>query len=276
LRNRKQLVKIPELENLFTEIDCPWQDLISPSNDGGFTVILVDLDILAGEYRNTRLDDLVNFCLTPAEQKHFAGYQLAKRKNEWLGGRIAAKLAAMKLLEPAGTPRKLSGWEIHADPAGRPFISTGDSARLPGPDISISHSHNVAAAMAASHGFCGIDIQQLTPRINRVEEKFVTAADQQHMRTLADLDDPFQKTLYQGYLWAAKEAIRKASNRTPLPGFLEMQLAAAAGIASPGPCENPLLMNFLMQRQPDNETGKDIRVVAMKYAEYALAMTLLL
>lgn len=74
---------------------------------------------------------------------------------------------------------------------------------LPGDPFhfSISHSDNFAAAIVSSTLRLGLDIETVTPRITRIRDKYLTAAEQK----LIDKDDPTQLSLF----WNCKEAIFK-------------------------------------------------------------------
>ncbi len=68
--------------------------------------------------------------------------------------------------------------------------------------ISISHSDGIAAAMLSKFP-CGIDIENDSPRINRIASKFILPT------ALESLAGPtYQQRLYQ--IWCAKEAMYKA------------------------------------------------------------------
>jgi phosphopantetheinyl transferase len=153
-----------------------------------------------------------------------------KRRIEWLGGRIAAKFVTARIFEQAkGEKDNILHFPdiiVSAAKNGRPFLSTGGHIYLPGgdtPDISISHSGSIAAAMATWNGFCGIDIQKITPRVIKVQERFCIPSEMLILQASFPCRPQMSATVLTK-LWAAKEALRKASNKEPLPGFLEMQL----------------------------------------------------
>jgi phosphopantetheinyl transferase len=122
--------------------------------------------------------------------------------------------------------KKPIAWQdiaIESQESGRPFCVTGKLDQRPHniPDISISHSSDLAAAMAVSRGKCGIDIQQTSQKTVKVRERFCTQEEHEMLQGfLPDASETVRLTL----LWAAKEALRKAADITPVPGFLELQL----------------------------------------------------
>ena len=78
--------------------------------------------------------------------------------------------------------------------------------------------------MATGKGFCGVDIQKITPRVIKIQKRFCTPAE----KLILQKSFPWQseiETAALTKLWAAKEALRKAAFAPPLPGFLEMELA---------------------------------------------------
>jgi len=97
--------------------------------------------------------------------------------------------------------------------------------------LSISHSGGHAAALASPAGPCGLDIQQLSPALAGIKERFSTAGERRLLQScpqFAQLDKIEQLAL----LWSAKEAFRKALHLSPLPAFLEMRLTARPRPAS--------------------------------------------
>lgn len=98
------------------------------------------------------------------------------------------------------------------------------------PEISISHSHNLAVA-AAMQRRCGIDIQQCRSAVVRVKSRFCEPGEAELLAaSLAGFDEVSRLTM----LWSAKEAIRKAVPVEPLPAFAEMELVAVREGAAGG------------------------------------------
>jgi phosphopantetheinyl transferase len=170
--------------------------------------------------------------LSREELEMLSKLALAKRRREWLGGRLAAKYAAAKLLKlttPSESPTHCQDYRILADENGRPYLDAASNfIAHPAPDISISHSGSFAAAMAVHQGYGGIDIQKITLKVMKVQDRFCTPDEE---RTLLGFFSPASKNIVGPLtkLWAAKEALRKASQMKSLPGFLEMELAEITG-----------------------------------------------
>ena len=191
------------------------------------SLVVLDLESLAMETRRAGEKAMIDNCLSPIELQQFENFSYDKRKNEWLGGRISAKIAAAKCITASDIDEKNPiAWQnlaIESQESGRPFCVTGkQDQRLQNiPDISISHSSDLAAAMAVSRGKCGIDIQQTSRKTVKVRERFCTREEHDMLRGfLPNASEIVRLTL----LWAAKEALRKAADTTPVPGFQELQL----------------------------------------------------
>ncbi len=222
------------------------------------------------------------------EQGRFQGLHQEKRRSEWLGGRIAAKVAVLDYLRSRRSQGdnknplwKATSFPIRSTPAGRPFLAS--ESRIYGreaPYISISHSQKYALAVAAATP-CGIDIQVSSATLLRVKDRFCSPQEETtlaaNLPTLTELE---RLTL----LWAAKEAVKKRAVSGPLPGFLEMALSH---IYSCQPCQDSagtppcfsLHFSFLMQSNPEwrKETAGPvgISVVVGLHQNYGLALCLL-
>lgn len=171
-----------------------------------------------------QVDTVADFSLLPEERVVFSGFSLAKRRTEWLAGRIAAKDAALVMM--AATDRDLKRLAVLNDEHGRPFLNAACSGNCRLPDISISHSGTQAVAVAAWKP-CGIDVQAITPQLARVRERFVSQQEEELMASI--IGDPAQSLFGLGIMWAAKEALRKVFGVLPLPGFHDFSLARVKG-----------------------------------------------
>lgn len=202
--------------------------------------------------------------LTEEENLRLSTFSFAKRRQEWLGGRLAAKYAAARLAYPSNDGHASRGvdwrgWNISANKQGRPFLD-----RLPKDcegriaDISITHSSGLAAAMAVRRGLCGIDLQKVSDRTLKIRERFCSGHEQKIVLAAA-AHPPEQLTL----LWAAKEAIRKAAASTTLPGFLDIHLSSLSTIEQ----ESWRQLDFTDAR------AKKHRVAATLRNGFALAVT---
>jgi len=123
-----------------------------------------------------------------------------RKRTEWL--------AARKLLHIL-SERKLRG-SVIKDEYGKPFLA-GSSW-----DISISHSHGLAAVAAAPTPI-GIDVQKLTPNITRIAERYLSPGEMAAIRYRHRLD-------YLHIYWCAKEAMYKAYGKKGLSFRLHLQV----------------------------------------------------
>lgn len=193
----------------------------------GMWLAVIDLKSLAMESQRTNEKVMVDRYLSASEKQRFAGFSYEKRKNEWLGGRIGAKIVVARCMAENNTAVKTAvPWHdiiIRNKESGRPYCIVGRKEQLPlvCPDISISHSNDMAAAMAVDKGKCGIDIQQVTLKTVKVKKRFCT---QEEFDIMQGFLPEVNETMLLTPLWAAKEALRKAADKSPAPGYQELQL----------------------------------------------------
>lgn len=178
--------------------------------------------------------------LRAEELDRWNSFRMEKRRTEWLGGRMAAKWAAARLLNKTGVDWQALTIRNEAD--GRPSVATENHGVAP--HISISHSGPRAAALAANLP-CGLDIQQPGANILRVKNRF--ALRQEEDILTASLPEGLSETQRLTMLWAAKEAVRKAVQTSPLLGLLEIRLHASHGGC--GEPEDPLLLTCASGRE---------------------------
>ncbi|MCW2536785.1 MAG: acyltransferase protein [Modestobacter sp.] len=141
----------------------------------------------------------------------------ARRRAEWLAGRIAAKEAVRDLLLAAGE-RDWADCDIRigARPDGGPVVTTPWSPGGAPPSISIAHSDGVAVAVAvpADAGGVGVDVQPVRPLSDETERLAFSEAERGALAALDDGMRPVRAT----QLWCAKEAAAKAVGcGLPLP-----------------------------------------------------------
>lgn len=165
---------------------------------------LVDLtDVAAGQ----GTDDIAADLLSEDEKKILAGFNYPKRRREWLGGRLTAKVAVLNALHLPCRPEDIAAVSILPKPDGSPQPGGPLLSGKTGVSLSISHSDRYAMAMASADGRCGIDIQRLSDKTVRVADRFSVAKERELLRTAYDWQSPQQ---YLTMLWSAKEALKKA------------------------------------------------------------------
>jgi phosphopantetheinyl transferase (holo-ACP synthase) len=129
--------------------------------------------------------------LTPDELAAWSALKVPKRKNEWLGGRLAAKLAGAGAFFHGVPLREI---EVRRELTGSPFLVCRGERR----HVSISHSAGVCGA-AAGTDFLGLDIEEVAPRHPGWYRDYFSPAEREGN------DDAAMTGL-----WAAKEALFKA------------------------------------------------------------------
>ncbi len=127
--------------------------------------------------------------LSEAEQQSLESTKGRGRRIQWLAVRYL-------LHHLSGRSNRM---ELHKDEHSKPFLP--DSSY----HISISHSHEMAAVLAAPVS-CGIDIQFPVPKIKRIVHKFCSSKESQHIQ-----DDDDLETMH--IIWGAKECLYKAYGR---------------------------------------------------------------
>jgi len=114
------------------------------------------------------------------------------RRLEWLAARWLLHLMS---------GRKMRG-NCLKDEFGKPYLS--DSLY----EISISHSHNQVAVLAAPRSV-GVDIQKIIEKIERIVHKFMREPEIRSLRDASRLE-------HLHVYWGAKEALYKAYGRKEL------------------------------------------------------------
>jgi 4'-phosphopantetheinyl transferase len=86
--------------------------------------------------------------------------------------------------------------DIRTSPSGKPYIEGSPLV------ISLSHSGDLAAAIAGTVQRAGIDIERVTPKVSRVANKFLNPYESDFL-SVEDM------LLHQTICWCAKEALFK-------------------------------------------------------------------
>ncbi len=99
------------------------------------SLVVLDLESLAMETRRAGEKAMIDKCLSPMELQQFGNFSYGKRKNEWLGGRISAKIAAAKCMAASDIgEKKPIAWQnlsIESQESGRPFVLRAYKTRDP-------------------------------------------------------------------------------------------------------------------------------------------------
>jgi phosphopantetheinyl transferase len=163
--------------------------------------------------------------LSPDEFEQYRALEKPEDKRaEWLFGRIVAKDAVRSLWrERTGERLFPADVEIEGDRYGRPLASARDPEQTePFPNVSISHTEGVVAALAAFHPHVGIDVERIEPREASFERIAFDATERKLLDGFgADRDEGITR------LWCAKEAVAKATGRGLAEGPRSVLVRAA-------------------------------------------------
>ncbi|NHZ44241.1 4'-phosphopantetheinyl transferase family protein [Massilia aquatica] len=151
-----------------------------------------------------------------AERERLHGLRLAKRRREWMAGRVSAKAALQHLHAQSGAESPLHALVIGNSSAehnrGQPQAAGGH--------VSISHSQGYAVAAASAYPV-GIDIERVRPFPDAAREMAFTA----HESRLSAAGGDAVLTA----VWAFKEAFMKAHGKSIFGWFADIELEAIGG-----------------------------------------------
>lgn len=115
-----------------------------------------------------------------------------KKRIEWLAGRYLVY--------------QLSNGDLcHVDQYGKPFLTESNL------EISISHSGSLAA-VGISRNIIGVDVQKITPQIQRIAHKFLRPEEKACLNKPSTTQEIEQLHVF----WGAKEALYKAYGKKQL------------------------------------------------------------
>jgi 4'-phosphopantetheinyl transferase EntD len=147
--------------------------------------------------------------LTPRERRHLDGLLLAKRRRDWLAGRIAAKELARRRhrLEGPDSFQRIDVDAVADGPErGRPRYQIGGAAGPYGLSISHSSDRAVAALGHAPGERVGVDIEQPVDAKPGFDEIVLSAPEREALRRL----DAAAARAARTRIFTAKEALLKA------------------------------------------------------------------
>ena len=149
--------------------------------------------------------------LAPAEAVYARGLAVPRRRAAWLAGRLAAK-TAIATLAPRATPPERT--EILPAAGGEPVVRGAFSESGSPIDVSIAHSHGLAAAVAFERrrtGAMGIDIEGRGQSIDDALVDFAFSIEE--AAAIGTPADEEGRQLCLLRFWTAKEAVLKAVRR---------------------------------------------------------------
>ena len=154
----------------------------------------VDEDTSIGLWEITESEEhlLSGISLSGNDKERLEGFRASARKKQWLAYR---QLLSYML----GMPNL----SLHYDTHGKPYISDSDL------HLSVSHSGDYAAVITCSKGPAGIDIEKVSHRVLKVEDRFLSDIE----KINPDDSDRMDKLCIY---WCAKEALFKLHGRREL------------------------------------------------------------
>jgi phosphopantetheine--protein transferase-like protein len=174
----------------------------------------------------------------------------AKRRVEWLLGRIVAKDAVRRfLMETAGLRLCPADIEIAATPAGAPEVQgrwTKDVNAVPA--VSISHTRGLTIAVAGRSSkivAVGADVEQIGRITAEVERLVLSTSEREFLATI----DQSARAEWATRLWCAKEAVGKALGRGVFTGSSELQVC---GLDIPSGRVRVAISDEIVSRQAHN------------------------
>ncbi len=197
-------------------------------------VNLRDLDPLSAEHPE----------LTLAESDILAAFRFEKRRRDWLGGRLAAKRAVLRL---AGSgvfgwcPESTRAVEILPGPTREPQVQAPASRGPSELQVSISHSGQLAGAVACyrDDGRIGFDMERVEP----VEPALYSLAFlPTEIQAIDSVPVPSQTSWVHAF-WTAKEAVSKAIGTGLMTCLHDIELSLPVG-----PAPNETIPKCLLAR----------------------------
>lgn len=154
-----------------------------------------------GLWRITEPEDwfLTQLDLSDAERERLSRFK-GRRRVDWL--------AARQLVHCMSGRERRGYW--YKDDFGKPYLESSDY------HISISHSGSLAAAIA-SPKLVGIDVQQLTPSLERLAHKYMSPDERNSLQ-------PNHRLQQLHVYWGGKEALYKAYGRRALDFCRHMRI----------------------------------------------------
>lgn len=150
--------------------------------------------------------------LTPVELAVSGMHRMPERRVAHLAGRVAAKSALIHQLRLEGLPlaaQDLGLCQRMAGPEqGRPMAQLPPG--YPACDVSITHSHELAVAVAAAGGRVGVDLEVVKTRGPGFQEEVFTATEQDWLMHCHRLLG-WTMDAWWSLGWCLKEALVKCS-----------------------------------------------------------------
>lgn len=206
----------------------PYRCVQLPTDSLGFVdfgkIVRINLYLLEICIRENKIHEIAEYYLCEEERKKFYSFRYEKRKTEWLGGRIAVKYAVLLLQNNEEKIWGKSHWQqikIKSYSSGKPFVESPALSNNTPLYVSISHSEKWAIAIA-SYEDCAIDVQRVTKKVERIQQRFVTNNEIKILEKNLNKTKRLREALT--LLWSAKESVKKISNIDKMLCFFDITL----------------------------------------------------
>ena len=147
-------------------------------------------------------DELISMLqLDEAELAKLSSLAKGKRTLHWLATRVLLRY----LLQ---TPEFIS---CPSDSNGKPYLPDFPY------EISLTHSYDYAGVMLSSAGVCGIDLEIVKEKVERIKDKFLKPEEIGFIE-----EDQFVDQLYA--CWCAKEAVYKLQGNKGVSFYQDMTI----------------------------------------------------
>lgn len=151
-------------------------------------------------------DDETPCGILNGEERDYADRLSGRRRREWLTWRLILHANAERWRIPA---ERLA---VEYEPGGRPVFKGIRGC------LSVTHCRDYAAVAYVAEGRCGIDVEQLDRRFDRVSPKYLSANE----AALPEASHP----LFKAAVWCAKEALYKCLGRDGVDFVRDMRITA--------------------------------------------------
>jgi len=203
--------------------------------------------------------------LSAAECRFYAGLRFEKRRRDWLGGRLAAKRAVVRLAESSGAdwrPQSTREVEVLAGTTREPRVYSPGSGIPRRVQVSISHSGQLAGAVAchADAGRIGFDLE----RLESIEPALYRLAFCDSEAEAIESTPAATRVDAAVTLWTAKEAVSKAIGTGLSICLRDIHLSWPSGF-----CRGSHRQRFSALVQPD---GLHLGVDTCRIGDYVLSL----
>jgi len=201
-------------------------------------------------------EELLREQLSEGEIERCRGLTHPKRRLEWLAGRIVAK-GVVRLYLDFKAPHP-SAIKVESSPDNVPYVVIeGEELASSIPHISISHSGDIAVAVASQGPGVGIDVEKIAGSILEIADKFSTEKEVERVSKFAGLN----RIIALMSIWVIKEAARKAVG----PGACSMKDLVLEKVEEHG--------NYIVCELYHTNTGR-IKSVTFQSSEYIYAVSM--